>query len=71
MNNFFWESQPKSDEEKRQYLDKMVNDQLTNWARIHEAHLENNHLNGHYVGNRVYSVFKNFDFSRVYILYSY
>ncbi|KAF9380331.1 hypothetical protein CPB97_008404 [Podila verticillata] len=52
MNNFFWESQPKSVEEKRQYLDKMVNDQLTNWARIHEAHLENNHLNGHYVGNR-------------------
>ncbi|KAG0020424.1 hypothetical protein BGZ82_011599 [Podila clonocystis] len=52
MNNFFWESQAKSEEEKRQYLDKMVNEQLPTWARIHEAHLTNNHLNGHYVGSR-------------------
>ncbi|GJJ74165.1 hypothetical protein EMPS_06523 [Entomortierella parvispora] len=52
MNIFFWESSSKDEEEKAKYLDTFLNEQLSNWARIHEAHLENNHLNGHYVGNR-------------------
>ncbi|KAF8981492.1 hypothetical protein BGZ46_002706 [Entomortierella lignicola] len=52
MNNFFWESSGKSDEVKKEYLDKFLNEQLEKFARTHEAHLENNHLNGHYVGNR-------------------
>jgi glutathione S-transferase len=53
MNIYFWESIGKSDEEKKKYLDTFLNEQLTNWARIHEAHLANNNSNGHYVGNRV------------------
>ncbi|KAG0042609.1 hypothetical protein BGZ83_000257 [Gryganskiella cystojenkinii] len=52
MNNFFWESSGKDDEEKAKYLEKFLNEQLGSWARIHEKHLENNHSNGHYVGNR-------------------
>ncbi|KAI1318504.1 hypothetical protein EDD11_006386 [Mortierella claussenii] len=52
MNNYFWTSVDKSDEEKKKYLDTLLNEQLSDWARIHEGHLENNHLNGHYVGNR-------------------
>jgi len=54
MNNFFWESAGKSEEEKAEYLKvKLLEGSLSNWARIHEEHLKNNHLNGHYVGNRV------------------
>ncbi|KAG0368803.1 hypothetical protein BC939DRAFT_330308 [Gamsiella multidivaricata] len=52
MNNFFWESSGKDEEEKAKYLETFLNDALTTWGRIHEAHLENNHGNGHYVGNR-------------------
>ncbi|KAG0306753.1 hypothetical protein BGZ98_001761 [Dissophora globulifera] len=52
MNNFFWESSTKSDEEKATYLDTFLTKTLPTWSRIHEAHLENNHQNGHYVGNR-------------------
>ncbi|KAF9196651.1 hypothetical protein BGZ50_008596 [Haplosporangium sp. Z 11] len=52
MNSFFWESMSKGSEEKAKYLDKFVNETLRNWAKIHEAHLKNNGLNGHYVGNR-------------------
>ncbi|KAF9358495.1 hypothetical protein BGX34_008910 [Mortierella sp. NVP85] len=53
MNNFFWESAGKSEEEKAEYLKvKLLEGSLSNWARIHEEHLKNNHLNGHYVGSR-------------------
>ncbi|KAF9436062.1 hypothetical protein BGZ76_004910 [Entomortierella beljakovae] len=52
MNIFFWESVGKTDEEKKKYLDTFLNEQLGKWARIHEAHLANNQLNGHYVGSR-------------------
>ncbi|KAF9089027.1 hypothetical protein BGX23_006977 [Mortierella sp. AD031] len=52
MNNFFWESSGKSDEEKAKYLDDFLNKTLASWGRIHEAHLVNNHSNGHYVGDR-------------------
>ncbi|KAF9548157.1 hypothetical protein EC957_007185 [Mortierella hygrophila] len=52
MNSFFWESCGKSDEEKSKYLDDFLNKTLASWGRIHEAHLVNNHSNGHYVGDR-------------------
>ncbi|KAG0265458.1 hypothetical protein BG011_004678 [Mortierella polycephala] len=52
MSNLFWESKDKGPEEKAKNLDKFVNETLPNWAKIHEAHLKNNGLNGHYVGNR-------------------
>ncbi|KAG0346856.1 hypothetical protein BG004_000661 [Podila humilis] len=52
MNNFFFESVSKSDEEKAQYLEKLLTKQLTSWAQNHEAHLANNNLNGHYVGDK-------------------
>ncbi|KAF9935413.1 hypothetical protein FBU30_000011 [Linnemannia zychae] len=52
MNNFFWESEGKSDAEKATYLDDFLNKSLADWGRIHEAHLVNNGSNGHYVSNR-------------------
>ncbi|KAF9151166.1 hypothetical protein BG015_006996 [Linnemannia schmuckeri] len=52
MNSFFWESSGKSEEEKAKYLDDFLNKTLASWGRIHEAHLLNNHSNGHYVGDR-------------------
>lgn len=53
MNSFFWESSGKSEDEKAKYLDDFLNKTLASWGRIHEAHLVNNHSNGHYVGDRV------------------
>ncbi|KAF9343797.1 hypothetical protein BGX26_005193 [Mortierella sp. AD094] len=52
MLGFFWATNKKSDEEKKENLNKFLNNQLSNWARIHEAHLESNRQNVHYVGER-------------------
>ncbi|KAF8925288.1 hypothetical protein EDD21DRAFT_446816 [Dissophora ornata] len=52
MFNFFWESSQKDEEEKKKYLEKFLNETLTDWGKTHEAHLKQNHQNGHYVGNR-------------------
>ncbi|KAG0302272.1 hypothetical protein BGZ99_003145 [Dissophora globulifera] len=51
INNLYFGS-ANSAEEKTAKLDTFLNKTLAGWADIHEAHLKNNHLNGHYVGNR-------------------
>ncbi|KAG0299652.1 hypothetical protein BGZ98_009872 [Dissophora globulifera] len=52
MVNFFWRSATKSEEEKAIALDTFLTKELSTWCNYHEAHLKNNHQNGHYVGNR-------------------
>ncbi|KAG0324870.1 hypothetical protein BGZ99_001336 [Dissophora globulifera] len=50
--NFFWKTSTQSDEQKAAALNILLTKTLPVWSNIHEAHLKNNHQNGHYVGNR-------------------